>query len=117
VVLQDESREADVLVGVPDVHVNGTLLAQPALHQPALPHRQVCLHGGAHRGFPDHARVMVEVHPVAAVPGDVVHHFEPDRILRSLAHKVVPVREAFRGHMQDCVSEPAFHGGCCGGTL
>src|SRR5215831_17756188 len=97
--LEDECREANILVGVPDPDVHRLRLLQPLFHKPALPDRNVGLESSAHCCFPDYACVMVEVNAVAARTRDIIDHFEADRVFRGLALELVPVAEPRAGHM------------------
>ncbi|MFN7994883.1 MAG: hypothetical protein U0Q18_14855 [Bryobacteraceae bacterium] len=91
VVLQDERRQANVLVGIPYVNRHGASVRKPTLHQAALADRDVGLHRSAHRRLADYAGVMIEMNPVPPAPGRIVDHLQADRVLRRGPDEVLPI--------------------------
>jgi len=98
--VENEACQRNVLVRVPDIHVDGPALPEPTLHQPALTNSKVSLHGSAHRDLAQYACVMVKAHATAVLPRKVVQCFERDGVRWRIALKLFPRAEPLSENVQ-----------------
>ncbi len=52
---------------------------------------------------------MIKMHVVADVSRGIIHHFDPDRVLRRLAHELIPALKAPRYDLQIDASKFGVH--------